>query len=103
MWVVFHGLTDDIGHLVKAAIIHFSQSMHQSPLNRFQAIIQAWYCPLKDDIASIVQEVGLKHAPNPRFHRNRRKQFTLISMAVHGLIQGLITHRLCPFQQPNCR
>src|SRR5215813_11503191 len=35
MWMILHGLPDDIGYFIEAAIIHFFHSMEDAALYRF--------------------------------------------------------------------
>ena len=62
MWVKLHRLPNDVGHLVKSAIIHLLHSMQDPPLHRLQTIIDVWHRPLQNYIRSVVQKVFLVHA-----------------------------------------
>ena len=47
---------NDVGHLVKSAIIHLLHSMQDPPLHRLQTIIDVWHRPLQNYIRSVVQK-----------------------------------------------
>ena len=60
--VVLHGLTDDVGNLVILAVINRLHGMQNTPLNRFETILNRRNSALKYHIGSIVQKPILVHA-----------------------------------------
>jgi hypothetical protein len=44
--MVLHGLANDVGHLVKATVLHFIKRVHQAPLNGLQAVFKSGNRPL---------------------------------------------------------
>ena len=62
MWVIGHGLTHDVGHLVISAIIDDVHGMQYSALHGLQTIHHIRDGTLQDDIRSVVQEPMLVHS-----------------------------------------
>ena len=60
MWVILHAVPDDIGHFVELSVIHLRESMENSTLNRFEAIIQVGDGPVFYYIRGVFQKVSIK-------------------------------------------
>ena len=55
--MIFHRITDHIGHLMKTAVIHLDQRMQNPPLHRFQPVIQMRNGTVFNNIRSVFQKV----------------------------------------------
>jgi len=60
--VVLHGVPDDVGHLVVAAVVELFHGMEDTPLHGLEAVHHVGHGPLHDDIRSIVEEPVAVHA-----------------------------------------
>ncbi len=72
--VVFHGMPDDVGHLVETPVIHVAHRMQYPSLNGFQSIVDIRHGPFEDHIGSIIEEPVLIH-----------------SVKLDGVVLGLLT------------
>jgi hypothetical protein len=54
--MILHGAPDYIGYFVEAAIIHFTQRMHDAPLNGFESVFNPRHRALKDNVRGIIEE-----------------------------------------------
>ena len=50
MRMELHGLSDDVGHLGVASVVHTPHGMENTSLNRLQTIYKVWYSPIEDCI-----------------------------------------------------
>ena len=62
MRMVLHGLSNDVSHLVVAAIIDYLHGMQDATLHRLQSVGQVRHGTLQDDVTRIVEEPVLVHA-----------------------------------------
>ena len=60
--VVLHGLPDDIGDFVKAAIVHFFHGMKDAALHGLETVFHGRHGPLKDHVAGVIEKPVLVHA-----------------------------------------
>ena len=56
MRVILHGRTDDVSHLVEAAIVHFVQRVHNAPLNGFQTVFDRRNGTFQNYIRGIIKK-----------------------------------------------
>jgi len=59
--VKLHGVADDVGHLVVAAIVELVHGMQDTPLYRFETIFDGGDGPFQDNIRGIIEEIILIH------------------------------------------
>ena len=50
MRMVLHALTNDIGHLVETAVIHFLHGVEDPALHRLQPVTHGGYSAFQDDV-----------------------------------------------------
>ena len=62
MRVVFHGVANNVGDFVVAAVFHFAHGVQNAALYRFEAIVQTRDSALQDDITGIIQKPVLVEA-----------------------------------------
>ena len=67
--MVLHRLTDNVGHFVKATVLHLKEGVHQSTLYWLQAVFKGRNRTFQNDVAGIVQEVLAVHAAHSGLHR----------------------------------
>ena len=90
--MVLHGLANDVGHLVKATVLHFIERVHQAPLNGLQAVFKGGNRPLENNVAGVLQEILAVHAPHPRLYRLNHlclARKILWSILQKGLVHGV--------------
>lgn len=56
MGVVFHGVADDVGDLVVAAVFEFVHGMEDAALNGFEAVIDVGDGAFEDDVGSVIEK-----------------------------------------------
>src|SRR5690606_24165789 len=56
MGMILHRISDDIGHFVKASVIHLFKRMHDAALYGLQAVLNARDRPLQDYVGSVLQK-----------------------------------------------
>ena len=54
--VILHGVSNNVGHLVVATILHFPHGVKDSALNGFQPIISMRYGTFENDVGSVVEK-----------------------------------------------
>ena len=59
--VVLHGLSDDIGYFVVAAIVHFLHRVKDAALYRLEPVLYGRDGAFQDNVGGVVQEVILVH------------------------------------------
>jgi pilus assembly protein TadC len=57
MGMVLHAMSDNVGNLIESAIILFVERMQNTPLDRFQAILQLGDRPVTNDVRSVLDEI----------------------------------------------
>ena len=62
--VILHGVSNNVGHLVVATILHFPHGVKDSALNGFQPIISMRYGTFENDIGSVVEKPIAIHVIN---------------------------------------
>ncbi len=63
MGVVLHGLTDHVGHLVVAAVVHLLEGVQDAALYGFEAVLDGGYGPFQDDVAGVVPGSSPRTSP----------------------------------------
>lgn len=56
MGVIFHGIADDVGDLVVAAVFEFVHGMEDATLDGFEAVIDVGDGAFEDDVGSVVEK-----------------------------------------------
>ena len=51
-----HGVADDVGHLMVAAVVHAFHGMQNAPLYRFQPVEQSGYGAFHNNVRGIIQK-----------------------------------------------
>ena len=54
MRVLLHGLADDVGDLVVAAVVHFAHGVQNTALYRLETVFDGRHGALEDDVRGIV-------------------------------------------------
>ena len=88
--MVLHGLANDVGHLVKATVLHFIKSVHQAPLNGLQTVFKSGNRPLKNNVARVFQKILAVHAPHPRLYR--LDHLSLARSILWNILQKWLVH-----------
>jgi hypothetical protein len=55
--MIAHGISDDVCHLVKLAVVHLEQGMEYAALNRLQPVVDVRDRTILDDVGGILEEV----------------------------------------------
>ena len=100
MGVKLHRVADDVGHLVKAPVVHFTQAVQDAALDGLQSVVLVWDGTLKDDVARVIEEVVVVHPPNgndvlhlPRFRgRFVAREFVVALVALVVVNVFVLTH-----------
>ena len=60
--MVLHGLPDDVGHLVVAAVVDGLHGVENTPLHGLQTVLDMGHGAFEDDIRCVIEEPVLVHA-----------------------------------------
>lgn len=56
MGMIFHGVADDIGHLVVAAVFEFIHGVEDATLDGFEPVIDVRNSAFEDNVGGVVQK-----------------------------------------------
>ena len=77
--MVLHSLSDNVGHLGVAAVVHIAHSVQNPPLDGFKTVHDVWHGPLQDHIRGIVQEPVFEHPGQLIFLAVRAEQPVILA------------------------
>ena len=83
--VVLHGLADDVGHLVEAAVVDRLHGVEDASLHGFEAILDVGHGALQNHVGGVVEEPVLVHA----------RQLAHAGLLLHQAAEAARPARLC--------
>ncbi len=60
MGMKLHGLANNIGNLVETAVIHVVQGLEDTPLDRFQPIVDIRDSTLLDHVGGVLEKISVE-------------------------------------------